>query len=264
MGARITGVKCKSLSFGTQKQQNFILSTILQKLALYYYIFTKSVFAFIFVDVFMGLLTFVIIKEYYALGKKNYPIGGFMANYNVTIINGSGSQTMEAGDYSVSAIYAPGYDMSSLSPTSYAASSTSETGAFTIGATGTLTIIFNETGAQGGTPITSGSVVMTDSTGATQYGPIIDIDSNGTATFNNVPFGSEQSAYTLYFKQLTSDENHNIYQNVFAVGMGDQTQTEYILNTLKSVPQNFTLIDANYPDLPVYNAVLRFENNEEE
>ena len=123
-----------------------------------------------------------------------------MANYNVTIINGKGSQTMKTGQYSVSAIYAPGYDMSSLSPKSYLATSSSLTGTFTISATGTLTLIFNETGEEGGTPITSGTVVMTDSTGTEQYGQPIEINSSGTAMFNNVPFGSEQSAYTLYFK----------------------------------------------------------------
>ena len=187
-----------------------------------------------------------------------------MADYNVTIINGTGSQTINPGTYSVSAIYAPGYDMSTLSPTSYTATSSTETAEFTISANGTLTIIFNETGASGGTPITSGTVVMTDSTGTTQYGSVVQIDENGTAVFNNVPYGSEQSAYTLYFKQLTSDENHNIYENVFAVGMGDQTQTEYILNTLKSVLQNFTLTDANYPNMPVYNAVLKLDDETEE
>ena len=185
-----------------------------------------------------------------------------MADYNLTIINGTGSQSMTAGDYSVSAIYAPGYDMSTLSPTTYTATSSTQTGAFTISANGTLTITFNETGAEGGTPITSGTVVMTDSTGKIEYGSVVEIDSNGTATFNNVPYGSEQAAYTLYFKQLTSDENHNIYENVFAVGMGDQTQAEYVLNTLKSVLQNFTLTDANYPNLPVYNAGLKFQSNE--
>lgn len=187
-----------------------------------------------------------------------------MADYNVTIINGNGSQTMQTGEYSVSAIYAPGYDMTTLSPTTYTASSSTSLGEFTLSATGTLTIVFNETGEEGGTPVTSGTVVMTDSTGEVQYGSVVQIDSNGTATFNNVPYGSTQSAYTLYFKQLTSDANHNIYENVFAVGMGGATQTEYILNTLKSVLQSFTLTDANYPNLPVYNAVLNFENNETE
>ena len=187
-----------------------------------------------------------------------------MADYNVTIINGTGSQTMNAGTYSVSATYAPGYDMQTLTPTTYTATSSSQTGAFTISANGTLTIIFNETGLEGGTPITSGTVVMTDATGTAQYGDVVEIDTNGTAVFNNVPYGSEQSAYTLYFKQLTSDENHNIYENVFTVGMGNQTQTEYIINKLKSVLQNFTLTDANYPNLPVYNAVLQFKDTLEE
>ena len=187
-----------------------------------------------------------------------------MTNYDVTITNGTGSETMNKGSYSVSAIYAPGYDMTSLSPTNYTVESSGQTGAFTLSATGTLTITFNETGAEGGTPITSGTVVMTDSTGQTQYGPVIEIGSNGVATFNNVPYGSAQSAYTLYFKQLSSDENHDVYPDVFAVGMGEQTQVEYIINTPKAVSQNFTLTDANYTNLPVYNAVLNFENNNSE
>ena len=187
-----------------------------------------------------------------------------MANYNVTIINGNGSQTMQMGEYNVSAIYAPGYDMTTLSPTTYSVNSSVTTGQFTISATGILTMVFNETGAVGGTPITSGTVVMTDATGSTQYGAVVNIDENGTAIFNNVPYGSEQSAYTLYFKQLTSDENHNIYESVFAVGMGMANQTEYIVNSLKSVIQNFTLTDANYPNLPIYNAELKFESEDTE
>lgn len=187
-----------------------------------------------------------------------------MADYNVTIIDGKGSATMNAGEYEVLAIYAPGYDMSTLSPTTYNVETGGETGAFTLSATGTLTITFNETGEEGGTPITSGSVVMTDSTGETQYGSVVQVDSNGTATFNNVPYGSEQSAYTLYFKQLTSDENHNIYDEVFAVGMGMQNQQEYVINTPKAVLQNFTLTDANYTNLPVYNATLQFTGDDEE
>ena len=186
-----------------------------------------------------------------------------MADYTVTITNGTGSQMMNPGTYNVSSSYAPGYDMETLSPTTYTASIQSGSGAFTLSASGTLTIIFNETGAQGGTPITSGTVVMTDQTGSTQYGSVVNINSNGTAVFNNVPYGSAQSPYTLYFKQLTSDENHNPYPNVFTVGMGDQTQTEYILNEPKSTSQTFTLTDANYAGLPVQNAVLNFESTEE-
>lgn len=183
-----------------------------------------------------------------------------MAEYNVSITNGEGSQTMDIGSYSVSAIYAPGYNMESLSPTTYDVTSAGGTGAFLLSACGTLTITFNETGAAGGTPITSGTVVMTDSTGETEYGSVVTIDSTGTATFDNVPYGSEQSAYTLYFKQLTSDENHDVFAGIFAVGMGMQTQQEYVLNTLKPVLQNFTLTDANYSGLPIKDATLQFQS----
>jgi len=185
-----------------------------------------------------------------------------MANYDVLITNGVGSKNMELGTYTVSATYAPGYDMTTLEPTSYTVTSSGQTGAFTLAATGTLTITFNETGAAGGTPITSGTVVMTDSTGETQYGPVVEIDGNGVATFEHVPYGSAQSAYTLYFKQLTSDENHNVYPEVFAVGMGDETQAEYVINTPKSVEQNFTLTDANYTGMPIDTANLNFVAND--
>ena len=105
---------------------------------------------------------------------------------------------------------------------------------------------------------------MTNQAGDVQYGPVIQVDSNGTAVFNNVPWGSTDNPYTLYFKQLTSDEDHNIYPDVFTVGMGDQTQQEYVLNTHSPVTQNITLTDANYTNLPVYNAVLQFEEEDVE
>lgn len=185
-----------------------------------------------------------------------------MANYDVLITNGTGSQTMEPGTYTVSATLAPGYDLTSLQPASYTVDPATPSGAFTLSASGTLTITFNETGAEGGTPITSGTVVMTDASGNTQYGSVVNIDANGVATFNNVPYGSTQAAYTLYFKQLTSDENHNVYPDVFAVGMGAETQSEYVINTPKTVEQNFTLTDANYTGMPINSANLNFEANE--
>ncbi len=184
-----------------------------------------------------------------------------MANYDVTITDGIGSENMNLGQYGVSCTYAPGYDTTTLSPTSYTATSPSGSGTFTLSASGTLTIIFNETGEAGGTPITSGTVVMTDQTGNTQYGAVQNIDANGTATFANVPYDSAQSAYTLYFKQLTSDSNHNVYSSVFTVGMGAQTQTEYIANSPIATAQTLSLTDQNYSGLPVDNAVLRFEEN---
>ena len=177
-----------------------------------------------------------------------------MANYNVQITNGQGSQKMLSGNYSVS-VSANGYEATTLSPTSYAATAAGGTGNFTVSANGVLTIVFNETGEQGGTPITSGSVIMTDSTGETEYGSPVSISSNGEAVFNNVPFNLD-NPYQLHFKQLSSDANHAPYSGVFTVGMGTETQTEYVINEPLNV-QNFNLTDANY-GFPVADATLTF------
>ena len=178
-----------------------------------------------------------------------------MANYNVQITNGSGSQEMKSGTYTVTAS-ASGYDATTLSPASYTATGQAGSGAFTLSADGTLTIIFNDTGASGGTAITSGSVVMTDSTGATQYGSPITISATGEAVFNNVPYDST-TPYVLYFTQLSSDDTHNVYSGVITVNMSSATQTEYVLNS-PIAEQSFTLTDANYSGLPIAAATLTF------
>ncbi len=136
-----------------------------------------------------------------------------MANYNVTITNGTGGQAMQTGNYSVS-VNAAGYTNSSLTPKSYSATAETGQGVFTLAAEGTLMFIVNETGASGGTPVTSGTIIMTDSTGNTTYGSAESIDSNGNAVFENVPYGNAESPYTIYFRQLTTDDTHNIYSNV--------------------------------------------------
>lgn len=178
-----------------------------------------------------------------------------MANYSVPITNGSGSINMQTGNYSVS-VDANGYEATSLSPVSYTASS-GGVGNFTVSACGELTIIFNETGAEGGAPINSGSVVMTDSTGDIQYGSPVSVNEDGEAVFNNVPFNAE-NPYLLYFKQLSSDEDHIPYPDVFIVGMGLENQTEYVINEPIACEQSFSLTDANYPGLPVAEATLTF------
>ena len=183
-----------------------------------------------------------------------------MANYSVSFTNGSASQSMKAGTYSVEATSAPGYDLTSLSPTTFTATTSAGSEAFTLSATGTLTFIVNETGAQGGTAVTGGTIVMTDSTGNVEYGSAVNISSSGEAVFNNVPFGDGTDPYTLYFKQLTSDDGHNIYAGVITVSMTSSTQTEYVEN-LPIASQALTLTDANYSGLPVNSATLSFTEN---
>ena len=182
-----------------------------------------------------------------------------MAEYNVTITNGVGSQAMKAGEYEVTA-QAAGYQATSLSPSTFTAQTTAQTASFTLSASGTLTFIVNETGAQGGTPVTSGSIVMTDQSGNTQYGSPVSIDQSGNAVFQNVPYGSQETPFVLYFKQLSTDDSHNVYAGVITVNMTGETQTQYVENTAIAV-QTFNLTDANYKGLPI-NATLTFTQNQ--
>lgn len=184
-----------------------------------------------------------------------------MANYSVTIINGQGTQAMKEGVYNVTATAANGYDLTSLLPTTYTATDSAGSADFTLSASGTLNFIVNETGAQGGTPVTSGTIVMTDSTGTEQYGSVVNISATGEAVFSNVPYGAVGAPFTLYFKQLTTDDNHNIYSGVITVSMTSDTQTEYVLNSAIAT-QTFTLEDANYSGLKIDNATLNFASNE--
>lgn len=178
-----------------------------------------------------------------------------MANYNVTITDGVGSQKMKVGAYSVTAT-ANGYDATTLSPAQYTATAGENNAAFTISANGTLDIIFNETGAAGGTAVTEGSVVMTDSTGLTQYGSPVSISAEGTAVFPNVPFSAAEPL-TLYFVQLSTDATHNVAEGVITVSMDANDKTIYVINS-PIATQNFTLTDANYQGLPVPAATLDF------
>ncbi len=180
-----------------------------------------------------------------------------MATYNVTITNGTGSQRMQIGTYDVTA-EATGYDVSTLTPKTFTATDAPQTQAFTLTATGTLTFIVNDTGAAGGTPITSGSIVMTDETGTTEYGQPVEIGADGTAVFNNVPYGTTDAPFTLYFKQLTTADDYNIFEGVITVAMAAQTQTEYIQNT-QAAENTFTLTDATY-GMPVDGTLIFTEN----
>ena len=178
-----------------------------------------------------------------------------MANYNVQITNGSGSENMKSGNYTVT-VSAAGYESTTLSPTSYTATASAGSGSFTLSANGVLTLVFNETGAAGGTPVTAGSVVMTDSTGNTEYGSPVTITAQGEAVFNNVPYSSA-SPYALYFKQTASDDTHNPIETVISVSMSEASETQYVLNSPIAV-QTFSISDVNYSGLPIADATLTF------
>ncbi len=181
-----------------------------------------------------------------------------MATFDIIISDGTGTASIPAGAYITSAIV-PGYDNTTLAPTSVTIGASPATTAFTITATGTLTFTVNDTGAIGGNPITSGTIVMTDSTGTIEYGSAQSISATGQCIFNSVPFGDSGTPYTLYFKQLTSDSGHVPESNVITVSMIAATQGEFIQNSSTSA-QTASLSDATYTNMPIANGAISFTN----
>ncbi len=166
-----------------------------------------------------------------------------MAQYNVTITNGSGKINLPAGKYTVTSNI-PGYT-GTLTPTTFTATTSAGSQDFTLSATGTLTLNANETGALGGTPIKGGTFIRCSQDGLETYGTEKTVNSSGICVFNNVPYGSTGSPQTFYIKQLTSDATHNIKTEVITINMENQTSDVYVQNNLIA-EQQFTLADPNY------------------
>lgn len=170
----------------------------------------------------------------------------------ITITNGSGTANVINGKYDVDA-NVNGYNNSSISPAEVEIENGTNTYSFTISATGTLTLHVTEDGTSGGTPIVGATFVRTDSNG-TEYGTPITSDSNGNAVFNNVPFDAT-NAPTIYFKQTTSDGDHEFSSDVQNTTMTTNTSTMQITNTV-GASRTFTLTDANYNNLPIETGTL--------
>ena len=99
----------------------------------------------------------------------------------ITITNGTGTSDIVNGSYNVTATV-NGYDNASILPTSVDITEGTNTYAFTIGATGTLTLHVTEDGTSSGTPIIGATFVRTDATG-NEYGSTITTNANGDAVF---------------------------------------------------------------------------------
>lgn len=165
----------------------------------------------------------------------------------IVITNGSGTSNLINDTYSVTSSVT-GYDNTSINPSSINVVEGTNTYAFTISATGTLTLHVTEDGTQSGTPIVGATFVRTDSSGNT-YGSAITSDTNGDAVFNNVPFDST-NAPTIYFKQTASDGDHEFSDQVQSTTMTTSTSTVEIQNTIGAL-RTINLTDANYENLPL-------------
>ena len=174
----------------------------------------------------------------------------------VNITNGVGTESLINGNYTVEANI-NGYNNSSINPNTVNISDGTNSYAFTISATGTLTLHVTDNGTITGNPIVGATFKRTDSNG-TEYGNIVTTDSNGDAIFNNVPF-STTSAPLIYYKQLSSDGEHEFLTTVASTSMTNETQTIEIQNPIGAT-RTINLTDTNYENLPIETGSLTLTN----
>lgn len=173
----------------------------------------------------------------------------------ININNGTGTGELINGSYTVTADVT-GYDNTSINPSSITVEAGTNTYAFTISATGTLTLHVTEDGTTTGTPIVGATFVRTDSLG-TEYGTPITSDSNGDAVFNNVPFDAT-NAPLIYYKQTASDGDHEFNQTVQNTSLTTSTATVEIINQ-PGAQRTINLTDSNYSNLPIESGSLTLE-----
>ena len=174
----------------------------------------------------------------------------------ITITNGTGTGELINDTYAVTA-EVTGYDNTSIDPSTLNVVEGTNDYAFTIVATGTLTLHVTEDGTSAGTPIVGATFIRTDSQG-TEYGDTITTDDTGNAVFNNVPF-AETGAPLIYFKQTASDGDHEFDATVQNTTMTASTQTLEIQNT-PGATRTITLMDTNYQNLPIDIATITLTN----
>lgn len=174
----------------------------------------------------------------------------------IIITNGIGTDSLINDTYTVTA-EVNGYENTTIDPSSVTIDSSTNTYAFTVAASGTLTLHVTETGISTGTPIVGATFVRTDSQG-NEYGSQITTDSNGDAIFNNVPYSST-SAPLIYYKQTASDGNHDFDSTVQNTSLTTSTSTVEIQNAVGPT-RTINLTDANYSNLPIASASLTFTN----
>ena len=169
--------------------------------------------------------------------------------YSINIVDGTGTQEILEGKYSVSANVS-GYDNSTINPTSVEIVSGTSEYNFTVSANGTLTI--NVSDGQG-TNIVGATFIRTDADG-NEYGSVVTTDSEGNAVLNNVPYSAE-NAPTVYFKQLSSDGDHNFTTEVKSALLSVQAGVSNVINS-KAETKTIKLTDENYEGLVVSSGTI--------
>ena len=174
----------------------------------------------------------------------------------INITNGEGTGNLINDTYTVTA-NVTGYDNTSITPASITIEEGTNTYAFTVAATGILTLHVTEDGTAQGTPVVGATFIRTDSTG-TEYGTSITSDSNGDAVFNNVPFDAT-NAPVIYYKQTASDGDHEFSNTVQNITLTTNTSTIQVQNPVGAT-RIINLTDANYENLPITTGELTLTN----
>ena len=174
----------------------------------------------------------------------------------INITNGSGTSDLINGTYTVTS-EVTGYDNTTIDPSTITVDAQTNSYAFTISATGTLTLHVTEDGTSTGTPVVGATFIRTDSTG-TEYGTSIQTDTSGNAVFNNVPF-AQNNAPLIYYKQTQSDGNHEFDNTVQSTTMTTNTSTIEIQNAL-GASRTITLTDSNYANLAIDTGTITLTN----
>lgn len=176
-----------------------------------------------------------------------------MKEHNIPITNGKGSKELDNGTYTVVANVI-GYNNDSIDPASQEITEGVNEYAFTIAATGTLTLHVSDDGSEIGIPIVGAEFYRCDSEGTT-YGDPITSDDEGNAVFNFVPYSADGDAPVIYYKQTASDGEHTFNSDVQNTTLSEETATVEIANA-EAATRDFTLTDANYSGLPIADGQL--------
>lgn len=175
--------------------------------------------------------------------------------YTINIADGTATSNVATGTYTVTSEIT-GYDNASIDPAEVNVTEDVTSYAFKVSATGTLTLHVTEDGTDSGTAIVGATFSRCDSSG-NEYGDPVVTDDSGNAVFEHVPY-AESDAPLIYYKQITSDGDHDFSSELANTSLTEETLTVEIANGMPP-ESTFTLTDANYEDLPIESGTITFE-----
>lgn len=171
-------------------------------------------------------------------------------NYELDFTNGLATADLPVGTYTYVSNTIAGYS-EGATVESFTVTPTTSSIDITITADGTLNITVVD---DLDTPITEGSVQLSNNDGTTRYGTAATIDSSGLASFANVPY--DATGISLFVAQDASDDSHDPIDTPQAVSMTETPQSETILNDRKAIAVGINLTDAIYAGITPINGTL--------